>query len=211
MIDYIIYRTATGDILASGSCAEAEIKHYISADTTIITGVRLDDVLSAYVDTAGALQPLPPRPNWWMTWDRDARSWVDPRPLAELAAEAWKAIKAKRDAVEMSPFAYQGHEYDGDADTQRRIAIYAEAGRAAVAAGLPFSIDFAAADDTLVTLTADDFAEMLATKAAQINAAFVEARRLRAKIKAATSAADLAKIKWSPSVKGMAKTTTKTA
>ena len=71
--------------------------------------------------------------------------------------------------------------------------------KAAIAAGQPFSADFALADNTLVTLTAQDFVGIEMAKVQAVAEAFAHASALRLQIEAATSAAELDAVPgWPP-------------
>lgn len=161
-------------------------------------GVRVVDVLSIFIDEDGSIQPLPPRPAWWCVWNRKKREWSDRRPIEQIKGGAWEVIKAKRSAIEFGPFEYKGTKFDGDADAQRRISVYARLGRAAQAAGTPFSVEWTAADNSIVTLSAADFEAMELVKDQQMAAAFAAAGLARAKIKAASSQEEIEKIKTDP-------------
>ncbi|RWR25220.1 hypothetical protein D2T29_22250, partial [Sinirhodobacter populi] len=57
----------------------------------------LDDPLSIYVDAAGAVHPLPPRPGETWAFDRASGAWIDIRTSAEILDAAWETLRAERD------------------------------------------------------------------------------------------------------------------
>lgn len=111
-------------------------------------------------------------------------------------AEAWRRIKAARTEVEFGPFLWGGMEFDGDADAQRRLAGYISVSKSAIAAGQPFSAEFTLRDNTIVTLSAEDFVAIELAKVQQVAAAFSHASQLRAQINAAQTFDDLEAIQW---------------
>lgn len=116
--------------------------------------------------------------------------------LDEIKAKKWAEIKARRDQAEFDSFTYNGMQFDGDLDAQRRLGNYISVSKTAIAAEQPFSVDFTLADNTVVTLTAKDFLGIELAKANQIAEVFSKAAALRERINNAQSRAALDKIRW---------------
>jgi hypothetical protein len=135
--------------------------------------------------------------------------------LATVQARQWAAIKAHRNAIELSPFSYDSHDYDGDAVAQRRIigavaaalvervewlttSVKALATHDSVTLGAEptFSQTWTLADDTTEDL---DEAGMFGLGMALLDrtaTAFATARDLYDEIMAATTTEDAEAVAW---------------
>lgn len=101
------------------------------------------------------------------------------------------AINAERDRLEISGFSYLGKTFDSDQRSTDRIQVAALAAQAALMAAQPFSIDWTAADNTVVTLDAAGMIG-LATAFAQYGASLhAHAKTLKAQVDAATTVAEV--------------------
>lgn len=122
---------------------------------------------------------------------------IDPDPGAVLDAakkEMRRRINAERDLQEVMPFIYLGKRFDADERSVSRIMGAVQAAQAALAAGAPFSVDWVCADNTIVTLDAQQMIAIPAALAQRIYAIHLHARTLKAEVEAATSLDDLAAI-----------------
>lgn len=147
----------------------------------------------------GLVLPLPTQPSPHHTFDYTTKQWIDPRTLTDLKAAKWAEIKRQRDLTEFAPLTYNAMVFDGDLDAQRRLTAYISVSKSAIAAGQPFSAEFTLADNTLVTLTAQDFVGIEMAKVQAVAEAFAHASALRLQIEAATSAAELDAVPgWPP-------------
>ncbi len=129
-------------------------------------------------------------------FDWTTKQWIDPRTLQDLKAAKWADIKRARDAAELGPFTYDAMEFDGDLNAQRRLAAYISISKSALAAGREFVAEFTLADDTQVTLSAQDFVGIELAKVQSVAAAFALASVLRGQIEAAQTLAELDAIHW---------------
>ena len=136
----------------------------------------------------------PPRPAQYSVWAEGV--WIDPRPLSDLQAAKWAQIKRDRDEAEFAPFTYNAMEFDGDLNAQRRLGSYISVSKSALAAGDPFSAEFILADNTVVTLSAQDFVGIELAKVQAVAAAFAHATALRLQIEAATTVAEVDAVTW---------------
>jgi hypothetical protein len=75
--------------------------------------------------------------------------------LDELKTGKWEQIKAKRDAIEQSGVPYMGKILDSDPLSVQRIAIAVQAAQEAIKAGQPLTLDWTCADNTVLTMTAE--------------------------------------------------------
>lgn len=140
------------------------------------------------------VKPVQPSPHH--TFDYTAKQWVDPRTLDDHKSAKWKEIKRQRDVAEFATFTYNNMEFDGDLDAQRRLAAYISVSKSSIAAGQPFEAEFTLANNTNVTLTAQDFVGIELTKVQAVAAAFNHASALRAQIDAATTVQEVEAITW---------------
>lgn len=120
----------------------------LSADAIALPGYIADYVFV----------PLPSAPSPAHTWDWDTKQWT--LPLAAAKEAKWTSVKAARDAREFGPFTWNGHTFDGDRDAQRRLTVALEAAKESIAAGTTFSTFWKLADNTIVTLSAQDVVDV---------------------------------------------------
>lgn len=116
--------------------------------------------------------------------------------LDDAKVVQWATIKAERDRLEMSGVAYLGAVFDSDALSVQRIGIAVQAAQAAKSAGQPFSVDWTTADNTVVTLTAEEVIGLPLALAAYSNSLHVTARELRDQIEAAATVDEVKAIVW---------------
>lgn len=109
---------------------------------------------------------------------------------------AWARIKLARDMAEFGTFTYNGMVFDGDVNAQRRLAGYISVAKTKLGAGEPYERMFKLANNSLVTLTAQDFVNIETAKVDQIAGAFAHAEVLRAQINSATTQEQLEAIQW---------------
>jgi hypothetical protein len=106
-----------------------------------------------YVNGAQVV-PVPPAPSTAHSWDWSTKAWVLPLEAAKEAK--WTAVKAARDVQEFGPFTWSGHTFDGDRDAQRRLTVALEAAKEAITSGSEFSTFWKLADNTVISLSAQD-------------------------------------------------------
>lgn len=139
---------------------------------------------------------LPPTPAHG--WNPLALRWdaPPPLPLPDLKAAKWAEIKAARNTAELGPFTYNAQVFDGDLNAQRRLAAYISVSKSALAAGQAFAAEFTLANNTLVTLSAQDFVGIELAKVQAVATAFARATALRGQIEAAETSEQVALIGW---------------
>lgn len=137
-----------------------------------------------------APEGLPVAIGW--TWD-GVRFAPPPRwPSLEVGqAELRARVKARRDALEQSGFAYLGKVLDSDPASAQRLIGAAQLAQAAAATGSPFSIDWTCADDSVLTMDAPQMVGALAALGAHVAALHTQARARKEQIAEAQSIADL--------------------
>lgn len=122
---------------------------------------------------------------------------LDPHPDAVLCAakdELRKHINAERDRRETLPFPYLGKLFDSDERSVKRILAAAQAAQAALSANAPFEIEWVCADNTTITLDAQQMVGMPAAMAQHGYALHQHGRALKAQVEAADSLEALASI-----------------
>ena len=139
---------------------------------------------------------IPTSPSPEHIFDYTTKQWVDPRTLDDHKSAKWKEIKRQRDVAEFATFTYNNMEFDGDLDAQRRLTAYISVSKSSIAAGQPFEAEFTLANNTNVTLTAQDFVGIELAKVQAVAATFNHASALRDQIDAATTVQEVEAITW---------------
>jgi hypothetical protein len=123
--------------------------------------------------------------------------WDDVRSLAEAKLSKWADIKAERAAREYGTYTTpQGAVFDIDAQSQVRLQNAYSLAVDAKAAGQPFSIEWTLANDSVVTLNANQMIALGKAVFSHINDLHATARDARQQILAATTVAEVEAIAW---------------
>jgi len=77
MKQFLIYKTATGEILRTGLCADADISFQVQNEQETLLETTANFKLEYVVD--GAVVPLPPKPGDSFVFDYTTKQWVDTR------------------------------------------------------------------------------------------------------------------------------------
>lgn len=107
---------------------------------------------------------------------------VEPRPINEVREMLKKRVKTLRDQKETEGFAYMGKVFDSD---ERSVLRITQAALTAMAAGPTFTIDWTAADNSIVTLDQAAMIGMPAALAVYANQLHQSAKAHKAAIDAA--------------------------
>ena len=132
----------------------------------------------------------------WEQIERPKPQEQEPKPKTLEGVRAKKILefKARRDAEEVENIDYNGHPYDYDQKSRERIHI---ARQALQDSGKPdASVVWTTADNQRMTLKVADFAAINALAAHRSNALHVKYNVLKERVNAATSKAEVEKIKW---------------
>lgn len=194
MIDFFIYKPS-GEIICSGRCPQ----NILEMQGTHMEGVTVQEGVASWETDYildGNVTPKGVRPSADHIFDYTTKQWVDPRTLDDHKSAKWKEIKRQRDVAEFTTFTYNNMEFDGDLDAQRRLAAYISVSKSSIAAGQPFEAEFTLANNTNVTLTAQDFVGIELAKVQAVAATFNHASALRAQIDAATTVQEVEDITW---------------
>ena len=118
------------------------------------------------------------------------REYVAPT-FEEIVAAKLSELKSTRDTLETGPIEYQGNRYDYDDKARDRINA------AIIALDITGqSIEWTTADNTNVTVTAQDLRNIIAAVALRSNELHVKYRSLKEQVLACTTAEEVAKIVW---------------
>lgn len=116
--------------------------------------------------------------------------------LDEAKAKAWEAIKAKRAALSLSPFQFQGKAIDNDAESAALIADRAARARDAVAAGEALETLWTTHDNTVLTLDAAQMVALSVARSDYIDGLHETARGLREQLLTSDTIAQVVGIHW---------------
>lgn len=118
------------------------------------------------------------------------REYVPPT-FEEIVAAKLSELKSTRDTLETEPIEYQGTRYDYDDKARDRINA------AIIALDITGqSIEWTTADNTNVTVTAQDLCNIIAAVAIRSNELHVKYRNLKEQVLACNTAAEVAEIVW---------------
>ncbi|OYV37526.1 MAG: hypothetical protein B7Z80_12575 [Rhodospirillales bacterium 20-64-7] len=137
----------------------------------------------------------PASPGSAYTWDWPTKAWALNLTVGQAAA--WARIKAARDAAISAGVTYNGNVYDSDATAQMRVTGAAQMAQLAIAAGnMTYSITWTLANNSAVTLTAQEVITMAQAVGLNYQTLFAKGQTLRAQIMAATTQAELDAVVW---------------
>jgi len=122
-----------------------------------------------------------------------AQGWLEqpieyklPRLLTLEQAAAWEQVKAQRLARDKLPLSYLSASFDFEsAEDREKIKWMIDAAKRATEKGLSFSVDWTMADNSVLTLTADQVLDIPLVVAARSDATHQKARAIKARIDAA--------------------------
>ena len=130
-------------------------------------------------------------------WSNVSMSWVDERSLDQVKADAWRRIKAARDAAEWGGFDTPFGRFDSDPKSQAKIIGAAQLASIAAARGEPFSIRWTLQDNSTVMLDAPAMIAVGAAMGRHIDSVHQIGRAKRAAIEAATTHDAVMAVTWS--------------
>jgi hypothetical protein len=165
--------------------------------TVIETEHPCDPARSVVAD--GAPVDLGPPPTAHHIIDYETCSWRLPDDMTALRIAQdgrWAAIRAERDRREAAGFPYLRKLIDSDSLSVQRITTATQSAQAAIAIGAEFSVDWTCADNSVLTLNAEQMLGMPVALADHANALHVTARVLRAEIEAAETPDEVEAITW---------------
>jgi hypothetical protein len=197
MMQYITFNSETREILSKGTGTYSpppgiEVKQ-VTADE-----YGLVDPLTDYIDSDGHFAAYPSdiialrmnRPAGQVTWDGE--KWAHTASLEQRRAEVWDQIKRARYAMEYGAFSWNGHAFDADAESQRRLGTVAAASKGVEG----FTVTWTLANNETIVLTSDDLQSIVDTQLANISDYYSHARILRESIESATTLEQLDAISW---------------
>jgi hypothetical protein len=118
------------------------------------------------------------------------------RSLDEIKADAKAQINSRRNTIEQEGFTYLGKVIDSNSASITRITVAVQAAQVAMAAGVPFSVDWTCQDNSVLTMTAQEILGIPAALAIFDNDLHQKARSKKILIDAATTQAEVEAITW---------------
>lgn len=176
--------TSHGTFVVEGLVPVKVLEDFIQVITTS-TSITCGN----YFFSKGSINLLPARPSTAHKWSWRNLDWyVEVEKYAQVRLEL---LHLRRETAEFGNFTYNGMEFDGDLNAQRRLSGVVSAAKTALAAGFPFTKDFTLANNSVVSLTAEDFIGIEMAKIWQVDVAFQDYRLKKSAIEAATTIAEL--------------------
>lgn len=143
------------------------------------------------------LVAAPDEPKVGIGWMWNGANWLMPPRWPSVAAgraELRGRVNAERDAHEQGGFAYMGKVIDSDPLSAQRLIGAAQLAQIAIGAAQPFSIDWTCADDTSLTMDAQQMLGAMAALGQHVTAVHARARQLKAQLEAAQTVAELEQV-----------------
>lgn len=162
--------------------------------TTLETPVDPQTIHNEWKLVNGQIYKAGPKPSKWHDWSKAASSYV--LNMTRAKQEQWDAIKEKRTEIENAGFYWQTYLFDSDPISQSRIQGAVQMAQIALSQNQPFSIDWTIANDTVVTLSAQDMVSVGLALGSHINQCHVIGRQLREQIDAAQTPEVLESVVW---------------
>lgn len=193
---FLVYETETGRITRTGMCPPqmAALQNGDGEEVMLLAQAIQDD--SRYYIEQDQIKLKPTSPSVHHLFDYGTKSWIDSRTVEDIKANQWAKIKAARAAAEFGVFAWSGSTFDADTSSQSRIQGAAQLATLAIMNNQPFSIDWTLADNSVLTLSAEDMIAVGQAMGEHINAQHTKARLKREQINNAATVAEIEAITW---------------
>lgn len=150
--------------------------------------------VSGHPDWSGS-GPMKPAQHRWnpvhLRWDAPPLP-----PLQDHQAAKWLQVKQARESAINAPLATPYGTFDAHAKARASITDAVLLLQALSAQGTPQTIDWTLADNTVVTLTTAQMAEVGVLLGQQVQAAYAQARSLRLQIDTSTTPQEVALVVW---------------
>lgn len=199
-MNYFIIYTAEGQITRRGFAPDDQIPYQLTADEAFLIGETDSDLYYVNIpddeEEEATIVAMPPRPSEFHIFDHRYREWRDLRVLDEIKLAKWEVIKAARDAAELSYFIYEGHRYDCDAVSFKRIMGAVSLAHIALTTGSPYSQDWTTADNVVVQLDGMQMIQLGVALGTFVDNLHAYGRALREALAAATSVEEVNEINW---------------
>jgi hypothetical protein len=147
---------------------------------------------AAAVLAHGTSRPMLQKANGFVdVWDATGVPSWQPAELVAAKAAAIVAINETRNAREQSTFTYLGKQIDADPVSVQRITVATSTAQMALAANIPYSLEWACADNSLLALDAMGVLGMMQALGSYGLAVHMHGRGLKASVNAATTVAQV--------------------
>ena len=186
-----------GEILQSAFSMHESVQESVKRPDAAAVVTIPPEVEDSYWDfESSTWVARPEQPSRTHSWDRASKQWVDRRSLADRQDEAWARIKEARDETEFGSFVWDGSRFNANRVSVQRIQGAAQMALMSIGAGVARTFEWTLYDDTSRELTANEMVQVGLALGAHIDEAHRKARRLRRRIYAATTIAELDTITW---------------
>jgi hypothetical protein len=135
----------------------------------------------------------PDHAEFYYRQETDVAPYVDyiERPIEELRLQFRRKVNDQRFELERNGFTYQGRKFDSDQASFNRLQVALSMAMIANTANVPYAVDWTTADNSVVTLDANQVLEMAKALAAYGTSLHERARLLKKKIETCKSLAEL--------------------
>jgi hypothetical protein len=116
--------------------------------------------------------------------------------IAAFRVRRWKEIKAARDAARDAGFLFNGNLVQSDAVSRDNVSGAALAATIAKAAGIPYSVEWTMADNSVITFDADQVIAMFVAGAEFVKTIYARGVTLREQISTANTEERIQAIAW---------------
>jgi len=194
---YAVYYKENGRIVLVASNATLE-EIVATAENTGDRWMFHDSFVDSdsYYVRNGVLVEIPAQPSFNHRFNYLAGEWEDVRDLDQLKRDKWQEIKKARDAHEFGGFTWGAYLFDSDQLSQQRIGQAAQAALFSQSTDQAYHQDWTLANNTVVSLSAQDMLDVALAMGTHIGNAHTRARELREMVFATNSAEELNQLTW---------------
>lgn len=132
-------------------------------------------------------------------WTQIADDFTLPTPIEQLKKSKESQMKLQRDTLESSGFPYLSKVFDSDAKSIQRLSIAVQAATTAVSQGQSLSFNWTTADNSVLTMTAEELLGLPIALAGYANELHQKYRAIKEAIESCTSKEELEAIQWTNS------------
>lgn len=196
---YTAYHIESGEIMATMMADSDSLEQNVQTGQSAIIGEYSNGIgyisYGAFSEYSSAVKSAKAqRPTYQAVWSNTSMAWVDYRGIHQVKADAWARIKAERDRRMAGTFTAAGKTYNCNREAINTAATGAMLAKAALY--LTWTKTWTLADETSVTLTADQVLTVARVCDDYISDLWATGRTLRTQIAAATTRSDIEAITW---------------
>jgi len=193
---YLVFDSSTGRIHRTVVCLGDQVE----AQAGVNEGLVLSDAGEPGVDYVDpdtfVVTAIPPRPNPWAVFDGRSKTWLELRSLIQVKGAALEEIKTAAKVTDQTDITISGNVLHADFESRASLFQKVQIAQMAVADGQAFSVDWQLADETVVTLNANQVKAIVRAINTREDAIRAKAHTLLAAIKSATTKEEVLAITW---------------